>query len=178
MTPPDSLATSVPKAPPSPARLLVWSAAWAVVAILGFAVLLPNWQRVMEFDLSGQRTVGVVFFTPIIALLLAVLFAVRAIRWIGPSREYRGRWSEEQRVRAADQRLAGQPSTPFIVFAAVVAIIWLAGVVVVGIFFSTLAERPDSLALALMLLALVAMAWISVLQAGLRRRAAASRSAP
>jgi len=175
--PPSSSETSAPKAPPSPARLLIWSAAWAVVAILGFAVLIPNWQRVVDFDLYGQRSVGIVFFTPVVALILALLLTVRAIRWIGPSRDHRSRWSAEQRVRAADEQLAGQPSTPFIVFAAVVAIIWLAGVVVVGFFFSSLVQRPDSLALALMLLALVAMAWVSVLQAGLRRRAAASRAA-
>jgi hypothetical protein len=165
-------ASDAPKSPPNPARLFVWAVVWAAIAVLGFAVLVPDWQRVTEFDLAGQRSFGIVFFTPIIASVLAVVFAVFAVRWIRPFQRYRSRWSEQERVEAARRQLAGQPSTPFIVVSIVLAALWVAGLVAVAVFFSVLVKRPDGLALSFLLLALVATAWIPLLEAGLRRRRA------
>lgn len=158
--------------PASPARSFVWAAAWVVVAALGGVVLVLDWQGVLNSDLSGQRTEGIVLFTPVAAAVIAILLVVRGARSLGAMRGYRARYSAAERARRQRERFAGQPSTPFIVFAAGLGVLWLAGTVATLIFLPNLLQRPSGLSLALMLLALLAMACISVLQAGLRRRAA------
>ena len=167
---------TAPAAPPSPARLLVWSVAWAVVAALGFAVLVPNWQRVIAWDFSGQRTGGIVLFTPFIAVVLVVVLVIRAIRSARPAREYRSTWSGEKRAQATREHLAGQPSTMFVAIGGGLAVLWFAGVIAVAIFITPLLEQPGGLVLILELLVLLAMAWIPILRAGVRGRATHRRS--
>lgn len=177
MSTPPAAAPARPAIPASPARSFVWAAAWLVVAALGFVVLVLNWQGVLASDLVGQRTEGVVLFTPIAATLIALLLIVRGIRAVGRNRAFRERWSAEDRARLERESLAGQPSTPFLVFAAGLGVAWIVGVTAVVIFFGALLQRPSGLSLALMLLALLGMACISVLQAGVRRRRAAGSAA-
>jgi hypothetical protein len=168
------LPAEIPVAPPAPGSQFGWAAAWLGVAALGFFILFPNWPGVVNSDLSGQRTVGIVLFTPIIALGMTVLCVVRGIWAVGAMGHYRSRWSEDEQRLAERKRLAEQPSTPFIVFALFLAVPWLAGVLALLLFLPSLSGNPDGLALAVMLVALVAMAWIPILRAGLRRRAVAS----
>lgn len=163
--------------PPAPAALFAWAAAWAGVSVLGWVVFGMNLVRLAEADFSGQRTFGIVAFTPTIALVVAILCAVRAFRAIGPARAYRAQWSVLERKQAEQAHLAGQPSTPLIVFALAVAAIWVAGVTAVLVYLPALSSNVDGFSLAIMLLALVAMLWISVLRAGVRRRGVPTRSA-
>ena len=162
-------------APPAPASLFVWAIAWAAVAALGFIVLMFNSGQAAGFAFTGQRTFGIVVIVPVLALVLAVICIVRGVRAIVPTREYRQQWSAAERQRAESARLAGQPSTPFIVFSLGVAVVWGVGVVAVVAFLPSLSSNPDGLSLAMMLLALLLMLWAPVLRAGVRRRAAVER---
>lgn len=159
-------------APPAPASLFVWAIAWAAVAALGFIVLMLNSGQAAGFAFTGQRTFGIVVIVPVLALVLAVICGVRGIRAIVPHRDYQRQWSAAERQRAERMRLAGQPSTPFIVFSLGVAVVWGVGVVAVITFLPSLASNPDGLSLAMVLLALLLMLWVAVLRAGVRRRAA------
>ncbi|MER3392674.1 MAG: hypothetical protein RIC81_09205 [Microcella pacifica] len=159
-------------APPTPASLFVWAMAWAAVAALGFFVLMLNSSQAAGFAFAGQRTFGIVVIVPALALVLAVICVVRGVRAIVPHRDYQQQWSAAERQRAERTRLAGQPSTPFIVFSLGVAVVWGVGVVAVIAFFPSLSSDPDGFSLAVMLLALLLMLWVPVLRAGVRRRAA------
>lgn len=164
------MSTMPPAAPSNPAALLLWALAWVAVGALGLVVVALNSAQAAGFMFTGQRTFGMVVILPVLALVLAVICAVRGIRAIVPQREYRQRWSAAERQRAERARLAGQPSTPFIVFSLGVAVVWGVGVVAVVTFFPSLSRNPDGLSLAIMLLALLLMLWIPVLRAGLARR--------
>lgn len=166
-------ATAVPPTPTRPATLVIWAIAWSIVSALGWVVFMLNLSRVAEADFSGQRTFGIVTFTPVIALAIAGLCLVQAIRAVGRTREYRSRWSPTEREDAERARLHGQPWVPFIVFALGLALIWSAGVVAVLTFLPELSRNLDGLSLASQILALIAMLGIPALRAGLRRRRAA-----
>lgn len=163
-----------PTIPASPGGSFAWAGVWAVVAALGAVVLARNWQQALSFDMGGQRTEGIVLFTPFIAIAISVILVVRGLRAVGRRRAYRERWSAPERARLERESLAGQPSTPFFVVAAVAGVLWLSGSIVVLLFLPQMLPRPGGLLLALELLILLAMAWVSALAAGLRRRAANS----
>ncbi len=165
------MSSTPPAAPSNPRALLFWALAWVAVGALGLVVLALNSEQAAGFTFSGQRTFGIVVIVPVLALVLAVICVVRGVRAIVPQREYRQRWSAAERQRAERARLAGQPSTPFIVFSLGVAVVWAAGVTAVLVFLPELSGNPDGLSLAVMLLALLLMLWVPVLRAGLRRRA-------
>lgn len=158
--------------PHSPSASFSWAAAWLLVAVLGFVALGVNWQGLIGSELSGQRTVGVVVFMPILSTAISIMLMVRGIVAVGRTRTYHARFSADVRAQFESERLRGQPSTPFLVFAAILGVIWLAGTVVVLIFLNMLIGSPDGLALALMLLALLAMSGVASLRTGLSRRAA------
>ena len=146
--------TEIPPPPSTPTRSLIWAAGWAVVASLGFAVLIGSWDRVMSWSMDGQRTEAIVLTTPIIALIMVLVMVVRA---------------------ALDRARRQHPGF-FFVIAAIAGVAWAAGATAVGLFLPQLLENSVGLTMALMLLALLAMAWIPALIAGfrhvsLRRRA-------
>lgn len=169
------MSSTPPAAPSNPAALFLWAFAWGAVGALGLVVVALNSAQAAGFTFTGQRTFGIVVILPVLALVLAVICAVRGVRAIVPQREYRQRWSAAERQRAERARLAGQPSTPFIVFSLGVAVVWGVAVVAVVTFLPTLSSNPDGLSMAVMLLALLLMLWVPVLRAGLRRRAAVGR---
>lgn len=159
-----------PPAPASPAKLRAWASAWAGVAVLGFAVIALNLSDAVSFGFSGQRTFGIVVFTPMIGVILAIVCCVRSVGAVRSHSAYNARWSETQRTQAEEERLARQPATLFIAFASTVAALWLAGTVAVVVFLPSLSHNLDGLYLAVMLLALLAMAWVPVLREGFRAR--------
>jgi hypothetical protein len=165
-------AETVPQAPPSPARLFGWGAAWIVVAALAFIVLADAGRAALDFELRGQRTSGIVLATPIIASAVAVIVLVRAFWSIGASRRYREKWTAPERAEFERARLGSQPTTFFFVVAGIAAVPALAGLVAVAIFLQALRENPTGLSLAVVLISLVAMLSVAALQAGMRRRRA------
>ena len=159
-----------PPAPASPAKLRAWALAWAGVAVLGFVVLALNLSDALSFGFSGQRTFGIVVFTPVIGVILAIVCFVRSVGAARSHSEYHARWSETQRAQAEQERLARQPVALFLAFAWTVAAVWLAGTIAVIVFLPSLSRNLDGLSLAAMLLALLAMAWVPVMREGFRAR--------
>lgn len=168
--------TEIPPPPSTPTRSLIWAAGWAVVASLGFAVLIGSWDRVMSWSMDGQRTEAIVLTMPIIALIMVLVMVVRAALGVGAVRRYAAAYPEEVRERAELDRARRQHPGFFFVVAAIAGVAWAAGATAVGLFVPQLLENSVGLTMALMLLALLAMAWIPALVAGfrhvsLRRRA-------
>lgn len=164
--------SALPTAPPTPASLFWWATAWAAVCVLGCITFAMNLSRIVDADFSGQRSWGFIAILPIMAGLIAALCIGRGVRTVGPWREYRARWSADQRARAEQARLAAEPSTPLIVLGTVIGFIWIAGVAAAAVFLPSSASGPDGLVVAITLPVVVAMLWIPVLRAGLCRRRA------
>ena len=68
--------------PVNPARRFVWACAWLLVALVSGAVLLIEFDRVMGFEVKGQRTEGLLLTLPFAAITIAVLLIISAIRAI------------------------------------------------------------------------------------------------
>lgn len=157
--------------PRNPAIGFVWAAAWLAVAVLGGVVLFTDWANIVSGNVSGQRTQGLLLFTPALGLVFAVLIAIRAVKALRPWNAYlAGTTGQERRERSAAQ-LRGEVWIGPLVMGIILGVIWLAGVVAVTIFLPHLAGNTAGLFVALMLLALLAMAWIPLLWMALRRRA-------
>ena len=157
----------VPPAPSTPGRLALWALAWAAVAVAGFVVLSATGVNLFGGALEGQRSAGIVVFTPLIATAVALLLVVRSVLSVGKTRAYRAAYSEEVRRKAQHERNARQHPGFFWVVAAITGTLWLAGATAVLIFLPNMLENPTGLALAIMLLGLLAMAWIPALAAAI-----------
>jgi len=162
--------------PHNPARRIAWAAAWIAVAVLGFVVLATDFGRIISGDVYGQRSEGVLLFTPIIGLLVGILLIISAVRGIEPWNRYVASTTSAERQAALDVRLRGEVYRGPLALAIVLAAIWAVFVVVLAVNIGRIAQSTPGLFAALMLLALVAMGWIALLGVALRRRAAHRRA--
>lgn len=151
----------------------MWAALWLAIAAIASVVLVLEWRRVISFDLSGQRTEGLIAFTPLLALAVAVALLVIGIRAVRPWSEYVARTTPQQRVDAEHAYLRGEASTPPLVIGAVLGGAALAGAVLTGVALPGLPERPAGLLLAIEFVALAAMGSVALITTGVRRRRAA-----
>lgn len=157
-------------------RACAWAGAWFAVAIAGIALWVTDWSSVIDGDVAGQRTWGIIVFTPLLAAAIAVLCIVTGVR---RSAAWRRHSLSHGRAHARAQRraqLAAEPWVPLVLGGLAGGVIWLVGVVGLGVFIASDARNATGFWLAVMLLMLLAMAWIPLLAVGVERRAA--RGAP
>jgi len=165
-----------PRAPTNPAPKLVAAAGLLLAAAAGFVVLAIDGSRAIAGELQGQRTEGIVLFTPLIAVVAAVVLAIAAFRGRAPWAAYVAQTTPGQRQAAADAPLTRTSSTPFLVLGLALAVIWLAGVVAIAIFATSPNFTTVGLAMAIMLLTLLALVWIPLVRFAVRIRAAHRRA--
>ncbi len=165
---PPSAPAKIPAAPSGPGRLLLWALGWGVVTVFAFVQFVLSLDRIATWDFEGQATGGWVVFTPFIALGMTIAMLIRAATAGGRVRAYEQQYPEPVRRQAEEDYARAQHPGFFFVIAGIAGLPWLAGLVAVLVFLGDLLQNPRGLAMALMLLALVALAWIPALAAGIR----------
>ena len=154
----------------SPFRQFLWAAAWFGIAALGIVVVALNAEQIQSGDFSGQRTFGIIVFTPVIALVIGLALLWRGMSALRPFLEYRNQNSEVGLLYIDPAQFKGQKPGFFYAISGIFFTIWLAGLTVLLIFMEQLSQNVSGLVLAVMLLAVLVLVWIGTLFAGLRRR--------
>jgi hypothetical protein len=150
--------------PANPARRFVWAGAWLLVALLSGAVLLIEFDRIVGFELKGQRSEGLLITLPFAAITIAVLLIISAIRAIGPWRAYRASVAS---VGPRESNLRPGGIVPFMTAGIVLAVLFVAGVVYIAVSFTRLANTAGLL-IAVVLVSLIAMGSIQLLDVAIR----------
>lgn len=155
----------VEKAPPVPARLLVWALGWAVVAAIGLWVMigLPA-----DFAPKNSNSWGVVYVLPVATALMALLLVVRAAVLAPKHRAYAAAFSPEQRAAARLDFEASYPVPLFLIVGVAGGVVFLTGVTLVLVNAERLGENPTGLGIAIELLALITLAWLPALVSAFR----------
>ena|SRR5690554_2839825 len=159
--------------PRNPYIGFAFAAAWLLVALFGFVVLHLDGDVVLTGQVSGQRSVGFFLITPAIAVIIAVIAAVRGFLALRPWSAYLSRTTPEERQALSDSRFTQGSFTPLLVVGLAVAAGWL----VVLFFFARGFESASTAGLSaiLMVLALLGMAGATLISVGLRGNAAYRR---
>jgi hypothetical protein len=153
--------------PTNPARRFAWAAAWLFVALVSGAALVLLFQRVVNFDMYGQRSEGVIATLPVIAVAATVVLTVSAIRAIPAWRRYR---SSVTVVGPAESGLAPKGIVPFMIAGVVTGLLSVAGVSLLVVLLTTSDPKAAGILLLVAWISLLAMATVQLLDVALRAR--------
>lgn len=153
-------------------RTFVWAGAWLVLFAFAVLAVVTEWPRVLSPETKSVRVQGFVFLNPPILLGLSVLCLVLGLRRIPRAREFAARYDEAARRELRRRRLVGEPWKPLIAIAAVVAVLWFAGLAGLVVFLASPGANPTGFWLLLEALGLVLALWVPLLWVALKRRAA------
>lgn len=167
-TGPNDRAPEARNRPVNPARRFGWAGAWLLVALLSGAVLLIEFDRIVGFELKGQRSEGLLVTLPLVAITIAVLLIISAIRAVSPWRAYRASVAS---VGQRESNLRPGGIVPFMTVGIVLAVLCVAGVVYIAVSFTRLTNTAGLL-LAVVLVSLFAMGSIQLLDVAIRARRA------
>lgn len=161
----------VPDEPIKPSTAFSWAALWLLTSVFSVVALVASWSRVLTDDFENRRSQGFIMFTPALAIALTILFIVVGVRAIRRTREFRAAWDEPTRREARQSRLAAQPWVPLVIFGASLGAIWVAGLTALTIFVFPRVDLAG-FSVAVVVLLLLAMAWVTPLRAGIAARRA------
>ena len=151
--------------PVRPARRFAWAAAWLFVALVSGAALLLLFEPVVNLDLNGQRSEGMIATVPLIALAASVVLTVSAIRAIPAWRRYR---SSVTVVGPPESGLAPKGIVPFTIMGIVTGLLSVAGAALLVVLITFSDPKPEGILLLVAWISLLTMASVQALDVAIR----------
>jgi hypothetical protein len=160
-----------PALPRNPGIGYAWSAGWLLTALVGFVFIGIGIANGTAGNLTGRA--GAIYGVPVVALIIAIIVFVSALRRRTSWREWVSASSVVERREAIEAVRARQPWVGVLAAGIVIGVVWLTGAILIGVVSASI--PPDALVAALMGLCLVGLLVAGLLALGLTARAAVAR---